>query len=67
MTDDQQVPSTMQVVADITDQMLVAAILGRQQIARPRITSFGCKGASDNAGEFAGNEDAHHFAPSVLA
>jgi formylglycine-generating enzyme required for sulfatase activity len=56
----QQIPTIIKIVARITDKMLVAAILGWQQVARPRVMATRGKGATDNAGKFAGNKNAGH-------
>jgi hypothetical protein len=59
MGDDQQVPAIVENVASVAGNMPVAAILGRQQVARPRIMAALQEGISDHAGKLAGDQYLH--------
>src|SRR6185437_8303816 len=59
----EQIPAVIEILPGIADQMPVAAILGRQQVAGPGIVPAGSEGAADNAGEFTGDKHSHLAAP----
>jgi hypothetical protein len=46
---DEQIPSIIQIVSGITADMSVAAVLGRQEIAGPRIMASIEEGIADGA------------------
>jgi hypothetical protein len=48
----------MQKITGVTDDVLVASILGWKQITDPGIVTAGGKSAADDAGELAGDKDA---------
>lgn len=52
----EQVPSLAEQVAHVADDMTVAAILGRQQVARPGVMPARCEGTSNDARRFAANQ-----------
>jgi hypothetical protein len=53
----QQVPPFIQEIADITDDMPIATIVSRQQVARPNIMAESFKGPTNNAGRFAPDQN----------
>lgn len=54
----QQIPAVMQQVARVATDVAVAAVLARQQVARPGVATARKEGAAHDARIFAGHEDA---------
>src|SRR5690348_14551532 len=60
MRHNELVPPIVQQVPGISDDVLIRAILGRKQVARPCVVALSGEGPPHGAGKFAGDEDAAH-------
>jgi len=56
----EQVPAFAEIVADIADNVPIAAVLGREEIAGPYVMAARGKRAPDNTGGFATDKNASH-------
>jgi len=55
MRDHQQIPSVSEDPANVANDVLIASVLGWQEIARPSVMTEGGERAPHCAGEFAGH------------
>jgi hypothetical protein len=65
MHDSKQVPSIIEQVSHVTNDVAIAAIICREQIARPHVMSKPIESAAHHAGGFAADEDPHASSPRV--
>lgn len=56
----EEVPTVAEIVANISDDVLVAAISGREEIDRPGVVTHGGKGPAHYAGALAPDQSAAH-------
>jgi hypothetical protein len=65
MHDSKQVPSIIEQVSHVTNDVAIAAIICRKQVARPHVMSKPIESAAHHAGGFAADEDPHASSPWV--
>jgi hypothetical protein len=58
LSDDQEVPAVIQYVSYIALDVTVAVVFRGKKVAGPCVMAFFQKGIADDAGEFAGDENA---------
>lgn len=66
MHDGKQIPAVIEQVADIADDMPVAAVVCRQEIAGLHVVAKPIEGAAHHAGRFTADQDLHGW-PSIFA